>query len=127
MINLVFDYKNAKGQPRRWILSQFVISGLRRMSYKVPMRAAALSRARIKRGWYKCEVCGKIIKKSAIAIDHKLPIVPVNGWDNFDGYIKRLFCLPGEIQVICRTPCHLEKTKAETKERKKYRKAKNGE
>jgi hypothetical protein len=125
MINRVIEYKNAKGQARKWILLQFVISGLRRMSYKIPSRSIALTRARVKRGVYKCEMCGKEIKKSQMAVDHKLPIVPVTGWDTFDGFIDRLFCNPEDLQVICKEPCHAEKTKNENTQRRKYAKDHN--
>ena len=118
MINRIIEYKNAKGQARKWVLLQFVIAGLRRMSYKIPSRAIALTRARVKRGLYKCELCCKLVKKSQIAVDHKLPIVPVTGWDTFDGYIDRLFCNPEELQIICKEPCHAVKTKAENKQRR---------
>lgn len=123
MLNLIYKYKNAKGEDREWVLSQFVISGLRRMSYKIPMRAAALSRARVKRGKYKCEMCGKIVSKSQIAVDHILPIVPVTGWDTFDGYIKRLFCMPEGLSIICKNPCHANKTKEENAQRRKNKKS----
>jgi len=124
MINRVINYKNAKGQERKWILSQFVISGLRRLSYKIPSRSIALTRARVKRGWYKCELCGKLVKKSAISVDHKLPIVPISGWDSFDGYIERLFCNPEDLQIICKDPCHSSKTKLENSARRKHKKSK---
>jgi len=121
MINRIINYKNAKGQERKWVLSQFVISGLRRLSYKIPSRAIALTRARVKRGIYKCAICGELVKKSEISVDHKLPIVPVTGWDTFDGYIDRLFCNPEDLQIICKDPCHALKTKLENQARRKHK------
>lgn len=123
MDTLVFNYKNKKGQLKKWVLSQFVISGLRRMSYKCPMRAAALTRARVKRGLYKCEICSKLTKKSSIALDHILPVVPVTGWDDFEGFINRLFCLPEGLQTICKD-CHGKKTKEENRLRRQNKKSK---
>ena len=122
MINRVIEYKNAKGLLRKWILSQFVISGLRRLSYKIPARSIALTRARVKRGIYRCEMCKKLGKKSEIVLDHILPVVPITGWDSFDGFIDRLFCNPEDLQVIHKSPCHAQKTKLENQTRRKHKK-----
>lgn len=82
--------------------------------------------ARVERGKYKCSSCGEIVGASTIAtlkngkekrvkniiVDHINPIVPIEGWDSFDGLIKRLFCGEEGLQLLCRN-CHLLKTKEE--------------
>ena len=121
---MIFEYKNAKGQTRKWVLQQYVIAGLRRLSYRTPMRAAALTKARIRRGVYKCAICGKEVKKSQIALDHINPVVPITGWDDWNGFINRLFCAVTDLQVICKDPCHALKTKYENAARRLRAKAK---
>ena len=129
---MIYNYKNKKEEDRTWVLQQFVISVLRRASYRTPMRAAALDKARVKRGVYKCAECKKEFKKKDIAIDHKAPVIdPKTGHTTWDKFIKRLFCKPNGLQILCNTgksSCHKVKTKAENAERRvtaKKKKVKN--
>lgn len=48
--------------------------------------------------------------------DHLEPIVPVSGWDNWDGYIERM--MDGLVVACCKT-CHAKKTKQENAQRRK--------
>lgn len=119
---MIYQYKNAKGQDRTWVRQQAVISALRRLSYKCPMRSAAMTRARIERGKYKCEQCGRIVGVKQIAIDHIDPVHSVeHGFVDWNTFIERLFVTPDKLQVLCQTPCHDAKTKAENKIRKDHR------
>jgi len=119
---IAIRYKNAKGQDRDWKLFDRVKAALRNLSYKTPIRQIVLKRARTERGKYKCELCGAIKKTSEIVVDHIEPIVPVTGFDNWDGLIERLFCLPEGLQVICKKPCHAEKSKKENSLRREHEK-----
>jgi len=103
-------------------IKAFTVATLRRASYRLPARQEALKRARIRRGWYKCELCGSEVQKKNMALDHIIPIVPVTGWDSWDKFIERLFCSVDGFQVICKKPCHSEKTKAENKLRRENKK-----
>jgi hypothetical protein len=122
---MIYEYKTAKGQPRKWVLQQFVISGLRRMSYKTPMRADALRAARMERGKYKCAKCQNIYGKRQICVDHIEPVLPISvGFTTWDSYIQRLFCHSAGLQVLCKK-CHNAKSKEENKDRRKnYQKRK---
>ncbi len=123
---MIYEYKNAKGEPRKWVLQQFLISGLRRMSYKTPMRADALKNARVKRGKYKCAMCLQIFGKRQICVDHIQPVISTKkGFTTWDSYIKKLFCTPQGLQILCRK-CHNIKSKGENKERRKNYKNKKG-
>ena len=93
------------------------------------------AKARVERGFYKCAQCGEVVPATAvvtlkngkvkrvknIAVDHINPIVPTSGFDSWDGVINRLFCDEAGLQLLCR-PCHEEKCKEETDERKRLRK-----
>ena len=51
-------------------------------------------------------------------VDHKEPVVPVDGSDiSWDEYIFRTFCPPEDLQILC-TPCHKKKTYEENRERR---------
>lgn len=68
---------------------------------------------------YTCVACPPhmIHPKKFIKLDHINPVVPVTGWDNWDGYISRMFCEADGFQVMCKTH-HDEKTKQENMARK---------
>ena len=111
-------------------LKTWVIQRLRGQSYKWPSRNEALVAARIERGLYKCAHCNGTFKRCEVEIDHIKPVVPLTGWDNWDGFIERLFCNTEGFQILCKTPCHTVKTTAEDTIRAKYnaeRKAKDKE
>ena len=99
------------------IRKDFVIATLRRASYRWFSRSEALTRARISRGVYKCEMCLQPFPKKEVHLDHIHPIVPVTGFDTWDGYIERLFCNVDGFSVLCEN-CHYAKTSVETSQRK---------
>lgn len=107
-------------KKRPFNLVSYLRSVLRKASYRHPQRSEAMRQARVAYGTYRCAVCGKNKKPKEVAVDHVTPVVPITGWDSWDGFISRLFCDAEGLQVICRTPCHEEKTKKERELRKKH-------
>jgi 5-methylcytosine-specific restriction endonuclease McrA len=110
-------------------LKNFIINILRRASYKWKPRGEARKRCRVKIGeyktgrakyGYKCEHCGFIGKSKELQADHINPVVPLSGWDSFDGFIERMFCDEKGFQMLCVT-CHDKKTEEEKEERKRLR------
>ena len=83
-------------------LKNQLINILRQASYRHKARAEAKRKARKAPAAYECNHCGIWVydgKKDIstlefeketivgkICIDHILPIVPVTGWDNWDGF-----------------------------------------
>src|ERR1017187_4705619 len=74
-----------------------------------------------KKPWVKrqCEVCLQWVGSTHIAIDHKDPVVPPEGfpahfgmWDRIFLFLKRLWCDKSNLQRICDT-CHDTKTQSE--------------
>ncbi len=108
---------------RRDNLKGFVIAMLRRASYRWPPRSQVLRAARRGRGKYECVLCGPAIThgRKEVQVDHKVPVIPLTGWDTFDAFIERLFCDVAGLQVLCK-PCHSVKTKAENAKRSKKKK-----
>ncbi|MGL5078376.1 MAG: HNH endonuclease [Waterburya sp.] len=106
-----------KNDNKKVNLKTWLVPKLRRASYMWPARKKVLDAARIERGRYRCAHCNLIFGPKEISLDHINPVVPTNGWDNWDGYITRLYCEPEGLQVLC-DPCHDKKTKTEEKERK---------
>lgn len=102
-------------------LHSFLIQGLRRLSYRWPIRSQIKTRARIARGQYKCEICGAVVGPTEIRIDHIESVISLDkGFENWDTYIKRLFCSPDNLQAIC-LGCNKEKTFLENQLRKQFR------
>ena len=69
---------------------------------------------RHKRNWVQrqCEVCGEWVSSSKIAVDHKIPVVSVDGFEDWNQFIDRLWCDKSNLQRICDT-CHDKKTHEE--------------
>jgi hypothetical protein len=120
-------------------LRTWVIWALRKASYRWPPRQAALQAMRaaradfrkhggekvskLVRNFYFCAHCDKVFSRKGVSIDHVEPVVdPRHGWQGFDEYIKRMFCLVDGFQILCHN-CHDTKTKKENKIRQKYRRA----
>lgn len=101
-------------------LKKFLMAHLRRISYQHPARKQVLAAARVERGVYKCSHCNGLFGRNDINVDHTDPVVRVEGWDNWDGIINRLFCAPEGLSVLCK-PCHKSKTFLENELRKQYR------
>ena len=113
----------------------FVKSILRKASMRWGPVNRVKSRARVERGFYRCENCNEVVPATAvvtlkngqtkrvknIAVDHIIPVVPTSGFDSWDNVIDRLFCDEDGLQLLCRN-CHEEKCKEETSERKRSRK-----
>jgi len=122
-------YKVTTKKPRKKKepnIKSFLINQLRRVSFKWKPRGEAMKAARVARGKYECNICKEIFGNKEIVLDHIQPVVPVDGWDNWDGYIERLFCQIEGYQCICKI-CHDNKTEEENKQRVENRKDKRGD
>lgn len=119
-----------------------IINALRRLSFAHTARNIAKNLQKIDKATFECEHCGiycyegkstknflslKVeygdrIIQSKVHLDHEPPVVPVSGWDNWDGFVNRLFCDEDSFQVLC-PECDEIKT---TEEKKKRMEFKNG-
>lgn len=106
-------------------LRRFLIPKLRTASYRWYYRSEAIKAARIDRGVYECAMCKARLKNGEFKVDHKDPVVPLDGWDGKDWtiYINRMFCDTKGFQILC-DPCHTVKTDTEVQLRKMRREAK---
>jgi ribosomal protein L37AE/L43A len=114
--------KVKKKAKRTWSQRVFFITALRRVSYLLPNRKVALAHAKVGIGRWKCAICGKHLLKGEYAVDHISPVIPLSGFDNWDGFVARLDCAPEGLQILCKKPCHAAKTKFENSLRRKYAK-----
>jgi hypothetical protein len=67
-------------------------------------------------------MCKTLIGAKDFQIDHINPIVPLTGWENFDSFIERMFVDETNLQLICKSPCHSEKSKTENEIRRASKK-----
>lgn len=99
-------------------LKYYIISVLRKASYKWGARNKVKSAARVERGKYSCNICKQIVGAKEIRMDHTDPVVsPVLGWQGFDIYIERMFIDEPGWQAIC-IPCDRDKQTVERQIRK---------
>lgn len=104
----------------------FIVSTLRRASYRWPARSDALKAAKVAYGKYKCAQCNNIYARKDVSIDHKEPVIGVEGFQTWDIYISRMFCEASNFQILC-SDCHDAKSLAEKEQRKLWKKENKGE
>ncbi len=115
------DLKDDK-KAKNWL-----ISTLRRASYRWPARNESLKLARIERGLYQCAICKSAFKRDEVQLDHIVPVIPLTGtFSTWDEFINRLFCPVDGYQVIC-TTCHDSKTALEDSTRAMFNKKRKDE
>lgn len=61
---------------------------------------------------YKCNQCKGEFPAKDVEVNHIIPVVPIDGFDNWDSVIKRLFCERDGLETVCK-PCHKLITKEE--------------
>jgi hypothetical protein len=98
--------------------NNFAMASLRRATYRWPYGHMAMSRQRVERGFYKCEVCKEVFGPKEINKDHIEPVIPVTGKKSWDETIERMFVKSSGYQILCLT-CHDNKTQIENQMRVK--------
>lgn len=66
---------------------------------------------------YTCAKCNGIFPLKSVEVNHKVPVIPVTGFDNWTNVIERMFCEKEHFEVLCK-PCHKAQTQLENKVRK---------
>ena len=74
------------------IKQQLIMKSLRRASYEWRPREDARKRAKVSHGKYTCKACTEIFWRRETELDHIEPVIPIGGFDTWDGVITRLFC-----------------------------------
>jgi len=107
--------------------NSFVKGGLRSASQRWPPKYQALAESCVgqrinpKSGrlakFYKCASCKNDFVAKEVEVNHIIPVVPVTGFDSWDGVVSRLFCEKEYLEVVCK-PCHKLISKQENVERK---------
>ena len=95
-------------------LDNKIISALRNVFRWCDLKKEALRLARDPKKWGHsiCAKCGGSFNTKLVAIDHHDPVVGPDGFIDWNTYVKRLFCEPGNLKCLCDT-CHSVKTKEE--------------
>lgn len=121
-------------------IKAFIIKELRRAFKRAPMYREAKAAAKeeffekskhgkdMRRVRFKCAQCGRsfVDRKGAknVAVDHIESVIALDtGFVDFNTYIQRLFCGPGNLQLLCNykgeidgvRSCHKIKTAEERK------------
>ena len=102
---------------------QFIRSALRQAFQRYPVKQKVKNANRIaiigkRHKWiYTCAQCDHEFMDKEIQVDHITPAGSLNDFDDLPGFVKRLYCEPEDMQILCK-PCHAIKTAAERKNRK---------
>jgi hypothetical protein len=115
--------KKRERKKKKQTLHSFLIPKLRKYSYWWKERMEALKDAKVDEGLYKCAICENGFPRASVHLDHKEPVVKIEGFTTWDDFINRLYCNKEGFQVLC-IDCHKVKTDTENEERKKIRNAK---
>lgn len=121
------EYPRNDGQWTEARFNSFIKSALRSASQRWPPKYNTLNSAclgvrtnastgRLAKH-YECANCLGAFPAKQVEVNHKKPIVPVTGFDNWTGVIERMFCDSKDLECLCK-PCHQLVTKQENKERK---------
>jgi hypothetical protein len=101
--------------------ASFVMRALRKASYRWGPINEAGRLATSRRGYRHCAICGEEWHYKQTQKDHIIPVVPVTGFDSWDGVINRMFVdSPDQIQILCKAD-HQLKSGLEAADRAKYR------
>lgn len=105
----------------------FIKSALRSASVRWPPKYKTLSEAFVGTKvnpatgrmckHFKCNRCKDEFPQKQVEVNHKVPVVPVEGFSSWDEIIKRMFCEKDGLEVLCK-PCHKIVTKEENEQRK---------
>ncbi len=103
--------------------TNFIKNALRSATRKWGPKITIKQKANVKRGFYECAECKKVVpvtvkegrkRKKNVFVDHIKPIVdPSVGFTTWDSFIENMFCEEDGLQLLCKS-CHDEKTKLET-------------
>ena len=107
--------------------NSFIKSALRSASQRWPPRYQVLNDACVGQKvnpssgrlakFYTCNACKETFTAKDVEVNHKIPVVPVEGFDSWDGVISRMYCEKEYLETVCK-PCHKKITKQESEERK---------
>lgn len=111
-------WKDIKSEPERLrnFKKNFVINGLRKLSYRWPGRYNCNNLNKLGYNEYFCNLCGVVAGRKNFNLDHIIPVVDKNGFSGFDDYIEKMFCTEDNFQRVCKV-CHKEKSLKETNKR----------
>lgn len=107
--------------------NSFVKGGLRSVSIRWPPRYQVLADACVGQKinhnsgrlakHYTCSNCLIDFPAKDVEVNHINPVIPLTGFDSWDGVVERMFCEKEHLEVLCKK-CHKELTKQENTERK---------
>src|ERR1700677_1052455 len=92
-----------------------IIEHLRRIGYLNVTYKDAMQSAHRERGEWECCNCKGLFSRKELHGDHITSVVPLDGFDGWNGYISRLF--EGQIQPLC-VQCHASKSARENNVRR---------
>jgi hypothetical protein len=117
-------YNNKQWTAARY--RSFIMSALRGARWPIKWaciakqytRDAVVNGRRVK--LHRCPLCQKEVPRGHMQADHIEPVIPISGWDSWDGVVSRMFCEADGFQAICKE-CHKAITNEQNKQRRDNR------
>lgn len=109
-----------KKKPKPYNWDTKIMSAIRKVWRFSPERRKCLEEAATRHGKVFCTMCCIYEHPKLIIVDHIDPVVPVTGFDSWDGVIQRM--RHNNLMTLCDS-CHKAKTKAENAARAANRRA----
>jgi len=98
--------RSALRQKSRWWKPVKQVKEASRRLYKGPNKRLKYE--------YQCNTCKHWFPEKEINVDHVIPAGSLNSGKDLEGFVERLFCESGNLQVLCES-CHNKKTQLEKK------------
>jgi len=124
--------KRTKWNDGKWTegrFKSFITSTLRSGTRRWPPKHMVLADAKTERKinpatgrlaqMYLCQHCKQEFSSRDIQVNHRLPVVSLEGFVSWDVFIERLYCEADELEVLCK-PCHYITTQKENTLRKAF-------
>lgn len=125
-----------KKKPRKFNENSAIRSAIRRIFSRSPLVIEVMKDARREREWlkkdgtpavkprveYLCAKCNKWFMGKNIQVDHREPVIELQGFVDWNTFVARLFCDKSNLHVLCKE-CHHTKTQEEAAARRAFKKS----
>lgn len=97
----------ASGLPSK--THNYIVAYGRRVFGWYPARKNVKDRAKRQNGLFECAHCMLLFPRDQIEVNHIDPVIPLTGFDDWNGFYSRLFCDESGLEALCKG-CHKVQT-----------------
>ena len=105
---------------RTFSRSPIIREVLQKVRREVPRYRKDGSRAKKDAVQFLCATCKQYVGSTCVSVDHIDPVIPTEGFTDWNTFVKRLFCGADNLAPIC-DECHQKKTNEERRARQRIK------